>query len=560
MAKKVGSDIEIARAANMKPIEEVAAKLGIPDKHLFRYGPTKAKLSFDFIKDLQSRPDGKLILVTAITPTPAGEGKTTTTVGLGDGLNRIGKKAIICLREPSLGPCFGSKGGAAGGGYAQVVPMEDINLHFTGDFHAIGVANNLLAALIDNHIYWGNELGIDARRITWRRVMDVNDRSLRSIVSSLGGVANGFPREDGFDITVASEVMAIFCLATDFNDLTRRLGNIIVGYTRDRKPVYARDLKAEGPMSVLLKDALMPNLVQTLENNPAFIHGGPFANIAHGCNSVIATTTALKLADYVVTEAGFGADLGAEKFFDIKCRKAGLTPNAAVIVATIRALKMHGGVTKDELGKENVEALKKGMSNLARHIENVRNFGVPAVVAINRFSADTDAELDAVRQLCNELGTEAIECTHWADGSAGTEKLARKVVELADKGGSSFRLLYPDDMPLWDKVRTIAQQLYGAQGITADKKVRDQFAELQKTGFGHLPICMAKTQYSFSTDPNLKGAPSNHVVPIREITLSAGAEFLVVICGEIMRMPGLPRVPAANSIRINEQGQIEGLF
>jgi formate--tetrahydrofolate ligase len=560
MAKKVGSDIEIARAARMQPIEQVAAKIGVPEKDLYRYGPNKAKVSFDFINGLQSRPDGKLILVTAITPTPAGEGKTTTTVGLGDGLNRIGKKAIICLREPSLGPCFGVKGGAAGGGYAQVVPMEDINLHFTGDFHAIGTANNLLAALIDNHIYWGNELNIDERRVTWRRVLDMNDRALRGIVSSLGGVSNGFPREDGFDITVASEVMAIFCLATDLNDLTRRLGNIIVGYTRERKPVYARELKAEGPMTVLLKDALMPNLVQTLENNPAFIHGGPFANIAHGCNSAIATRTALKLADYVVTEAGFGADLGAEKFFDIKCRKTGLKPSAAVIVATIRALKMHGGVAKEDLGKENVEALKKGITNLTRHVENVRTFGVPAVVAINRFVADTDAEIAAVRQACAELFTEAVECTHWADGSAGTAKLAEVVVKLAEANKGTFRFLYPDDMTLWDKVRAIAQTLYGAQGIIADKKVRDQFTEMQKSGFGHYPICMAKTQYSFSTDPNLKGAPSNHVVPIREIKLSAGAEFLVVICGEIMTMPGLPKVPAANSIFVNKDGQVEGLF
>jgi formate--tetrahydrofolate ligase len=561
LAKKVGSDIEIARAARMQPIEEVAARVGIPTDQLYRYGPSKAKVSFDFINGLQSRPDGKLILVTAITPTPAGEGKTTTTVGLGDGLNRIGKKAIICLREPSLGPCFGVKGGAAGGGYAQVVPMEDINLHFTGDFHAIGAAHNLLAALLDNHVYWGNELGIDIRRVNWRRVMDMNDRALRSIVSSLGGIANGFPREDGFDITVASEVMAIFCLSTDLADLTKRLGNIIVAYTRDRQPVRARDLKADGPMTVLLKDALMPNLVQTLENNPAFIHGGPFANIAHGCNSVIATRTALKLADYVVTEAGFGADLGAEKFFDIKCRKAGLKPAAATIVATIRALKMHGGVAKEDLGRENVEALKKGIANLARHVENVRSFGVPAVVAINRFSADTDAELAALKQACAEIGTEAIECTHWADGGAGTEALAHAIVRLAEKPvGGGFHTLYPDDMPLWDKVRTIAQNLYGAQGIIADKKVRDQFAELQKGGFGHYPICIAKTQYSFSTDPNLKGAPSNHVVPIREIKLSAGAEFLVVICGEIMTMPGLPRVPAANSIFVNAAGQVEGLF
>jgi formate--tetrahydrofolate ligase len=556
----VKSDIEIAREARMKPIGEVGKKIGVPDSALLNYGPYKAKISADFINSVQKNKDGKLILVTAISPTPAGEGKTTTTVGLGDGLNRIGKKAVICLREPSLGPCFGVKGGAAGGGYAQVVPMEDINLHFTGDFHAIGTANNLLAALIDNHYYWGNELGIDERRITWRRVMDMNDRALRSIVSSLGGVSNGFPREDGFDITVASEVMAIFCLSNDLEDLTRRLGNIVVAYTRDRKPVYARELKADGPMTVLLKDALMPNLVQTLENNPAFIHGGPFANIAHGCNSVIATKLGLKLGDYVVTEAGFGADLGAEKFFDIKCRKAGLFPAATVIVATIRALKMHGGVVKEDLGKENIEALKKGIANLSRHVENVKSFGVPPVVAINRFSADTDNELNAVRQACAELGVEAIECTHWADGGAGTEKLAHAVVKLAESGASKYHPLYPDDLPLWEKVRTIAQRLYGAQGIIADKKIRDQFAELQKAGFGHYPICMAKTQYSFSTDPNLKGAPSNHVVPIREIKLSAGAEFLVVICGEIMTMPGLPKVPAANNIFVNKEGQVEGLF
>jgi formate--tetrahydrofolate ligase len=560
MVKKVGSDIEIARAAKMKPIGDVAKKIGIPDEHLYRYGPTKAKLSLGFIESLKSRPNGKLILVTAITPTPAGEGKTTTTVGLGDGLNRIGKKTIICLREPSLGPCFGVKGGAAGGGYAQVVPMEDINLHFTGDFHAITSAHNLLAALIDNHIYWGNDLGFDTRRVSWRRVMDMNDRALRQINSSLGGVANGFPREDGFDITVASEVMAIFCLATDLGDLTKRLGNIIVGHTRDRKAIHARDLKAEGPMTVLLKDALLPNLVQTLENNPAFIHGGPFANIAHGCNSAIATQTGLKLADYVVTEAGFGADLGAEKFFDIKCRKTGLKPSAAVIVATIRALKMHGGVAKEDLSKENIEALKKGIANLARHVENVKSFGVPPVVAVNRFVADTDGEFHAVQQACAELGVEAIECTHWADGGAGTEKLAHAVVALAEKGTADFHTLYPDEMPLWDKVRTIAQSLYGAQGIIADKKIRDQFAELQKAGYGHYPVCMAKTQYSFSTDPSLKGAPSNHVVPIRELKLSAGAEFLVVICGEIMTMPGLPKVPAANSIFLNQKGEVEGLF
>jgi formate--tetrahydrofolate ligase len=559
MSKKVGSDIEIAREAKMKPIREVAGKLGIKEEHLLPFGHTKAKISMDYIKSLKGQKDGKLILVTAINPTPAGEGKTTTTVGLGDGLNKIGKKAIICLREPSLGPCFGVKGGAAGGGYAQVVPMEDINLHFTGDFHAIGSAHNLLSALIDNHIYWGNELGFDTRRVSWRRVMDMNDRALRQITNSLGGVSNGFPREDGFDITVASEVMAIFCLSTDLADLTKRLGNIIVGYTRDKKPIYARDLKADGAMTVLLKDAIAPNLVQTLENNPAFIHGGPFANIAHGCNSVIATTTALKLADYVVTEAGFGADLGAEKFFDIKCRKAGLKPAAAVIVATVRALKMHGGVAKEDLGKENVAAVKKGGENLARHIENVKKFGVPAVVAINRFVADTDAELDAVRQLCSELGSEAIECNHWALGSAGTEKLAHAVVKLAD-GASNFKPLYPDDMSLWDKTRTIAQTLYGAQGIIADKAVRDRFAEFEKMGFGHYPVCMAKTQYSFSTDPNLKGAPSNHVVPIREIRLSAGAEFIVVVCGEIMTMPGLPRVPSANHIRLNDKLEVEGLF
>jgi formate--tetrahydrofolate ligase len=559
MSKKVGSDIEIARQAKMKPIREVASKLGIPEEHLIPYGHTKAKVGMDFIKSLASKPDGKLILVTAINPTPAGEGKTTTTVGLGDGLNRIGKKTMICLREPSLGPCFGVKGGAAGGGYAQVVPMEDINLHFTGDFHAIGTAHNLLSALIDNHIYWGNELGFDSRRIQWRRVMDMNDRALRSIVGSLGGTANGFPREDGFDITVASEVMAIFCLATDINDLTKRLGNIIVGYTREKKPIYARDLKADGPMTVLLKDAIAPNLVQTLENNPAFIHGGPFANIAHGCNTAIATKAALKLADYVVTEAGFGADLGAEKFFDIKCRKAGLKPNAVVIVGTIRALKMHGGVAKEDLGKENVEALKKGAANLARHIENVKKFGVTPIVALNRFVADTDAELAAIRQLCAELGTEAFECNHWAEGGAGTEKLAHAVVALCEKP-NNFAPLYPDEMPLWDKVRTIAQNLYGAQGIIADKVVRDRFAEFEKMGFGKYPVCMAKTQYSFSTDPNLKGAPSNHVVPIREIRLSAGAEFIVVICGEIMTMPGLPRVPSANHIKLNERGEVEGLF
>jgi formate--tetrahydrofolate ligase len=557
------SDIDIARAATMLPIREIAAKLGVPDEAVEPYGKHIAKISLDFVKQVADRPDGRLILVTAITPTPAGEGKTTTTVGLSDGLNRIGKKAISCTREPSLGPCFGMKGGAAGGGYAQVVPMENINLHFTGDFHAIGTAHNLLAALIDNHIYWGNELGLDQRRIFWRRVVDMNDRALRSIVNSLGGVANGFPREDGFDITVASEVMAVFCLANDLADLERRLGRMLVGQTRDRQLVSAEELKAPGPMAVLLKDAMMPNLVQTLENNPAFIHGGPFGNIAHGCNSVMATKLALKLCDYVVTEAGFGADLGGEKFFDIKCRKAGLTPELAVIVATIRALKMHGGVGRDDLGKQNLAAVRTGLANLGRHITNVRKFGVPAVVAINEFATDTAAEHELVRDYCrDEFGIEAIVCSHWADGSAGTEALAEHVVAMLDQPrvGEGFHVLYPDEMPLWDKVRTIATEIYGAADITADKRVRDQFREFQDGGFGHFPICVAKTQYSFSTDPNLKGAPSGHVVPIREIRLSGGAEFLVVICGEIMTMPGLPRVPAAHSIRLDENGLIQGLF
>ncbi len=553
------TDIEIARDSKMEPITDIGAKLGIAEEHLHLFGPTKAKVSFDFIDSLEDKPDGKLILVTAITPTPAGEGKTTTTVGLGDSLNRIGKKATICIREPSLWPCFGMKGGAAGGGFAQVVPMEDINLHFTGDFHAIGVAHNLLSALIDNHIYWGNQLGFDERRVAWRRVVDMNDRALRSIVSSLGGVANGFPRESGFDITVASEVMAIFCLSMSLADLEERIGRIVVGYTRDREPIHAKDLKAEGPMTVLLKEALQPNLVQTLENNPAFIHGGPFANIAHGCNSVIATKTALKLADYVVTEAGFGADLGAEKFFDIKCRLAGLNPSAAVIVATVRALKMHGGVGKDDLGTENVDAVKEGCDNLARHIRNVKSFGVPTVVAVNRFTADTDAEVAAIREAVADLGSEIIECTHWADGGAGTEALAHHVVDLADKNTHQFAPLYDDDMALWDKVKTIATKLYGADDIIADKKVRNQFADLQED-YGTLPVCMAKTQYSFSTDPNLKGAPSGHVVPIREVRLSAGAGFIVVVCGEIMTMPGLPRVPAANAIHLNKAGMVEGLF
>jgi formate--tetrahydrofolate ligase len=552
-------DIDIARRYTLKPISEVATRLGIPAEHLLHYGPYKAKLALDYVKSLPERPSAQLILVTAITPTPAGEGKTTTTVGLGDALNRIGKRAVICLREPSLGPCFGIKGGATGGGHAQVVPMEDINLHFTGDFHAVTTANNLLAALIDNHVYWGNELDIDVRRISWRRVMDMNDRALRSVVSSLGGAGNGFPREDGFDISVASEVMAIFCLARDLEDLTTRLGNIIVAQNRARQPVRARSLAADGPMSVLLKDAFMPNLVQTLEGNPAFVHGGPFANIAHGCNSVMATTTALKLGDYVVTEAGFGADLGAEKFFDIKCRKAGLSPAAAVVVATVRALKMHGGVARENLGREDVAALAKGITNLARHVENVGKFGIPVVVAINRFASDTAAEHDLVRQKCAELGVEAFVCSHWADGGKGAEPLARAVVEIADSGRARFRPLYADDLPLWDKVRTIAQSLYGAQGIIADQKVRDQIRDYQAAGFGHYPVCIAKTQYSFSTDPALKGAPSNHVVPIREVRLAGGAEFMVAICGEIMTMPGLPRVPAANHMRLNAGHQIEGL-
>ncbi len=555
------SDIEIAREATMRPIIELADdRLGIEARHLEPYGHYKAKVSLDYINGLKDRKDGKLILVTAVTPTPAGEGKTTTTVGLGDGLNRIGKKTMICLREPSLGPCFGVKGGAAGGGYAQVVPMEDINLHFTGDFHAISAANNLLAAMIDNHIYWGNGTGLDPRRITWRRVVDMNDRALREITAGLGGVANGYPRIDHFDITVASEIMAILCLAQDLDDLTERLGNIIIGFTRERKPVRAKDIDAHGAMSALLRDALQPNLVQTLENNPAFVHGGPFANIAHGCNSVLATKTALKLADYVVTEAGFGADLGAEKFFDIKCRKAGLQPDCAVLVATIRALKMHGGVDKSQLGKEDLEALEKGFANLARHVENLRKFGVPVVVAINRFSADTDAEVNLVRQGAAELGVEAVMADHWAQGGAGTEELAETVVRTIAEKPSQFSPLYNDEEPLWHKIRIIAQQIYGAQGIIADKKIRDQIASFQDVGLGHYPICMAKTQYSFSTDPNLKGAPSNHVVPIREVRLAGGAQFLVVVCGDIMTMPGLPRVPAANNIYVGENGQIEGLF
>ena len=556
----VKSDIEVAREAKMKPIGEVAAKVGIPAEALVPYGTTKAKISFDFINSLKGKPDGKLILVTAINPTPAGEGKTTTTVGLGDGLNRIGKRAMSCLREPSLGPCFGVKGGAAGGGYAQVVPMEDINLHFTGDFHAITSAHNLLAALLDNHIYWGNKLGIDARRIAWRRVMDMNDRALRSIVNSLGGTANGFPREDGFDITVASEIMAIFCLATDLKDLEKRIGNIVVAYTRDKKPVFARDLKGDGAMTVLLKDALSPNLVQTLENNPVFIHGGPFANIAHGCNSVLATTTALKLCDYVVTEAGFGADLGAEKFFDIKCRKAGLKPAATVIVATVRALKMHGGVAKDDLKHENVAAVAKGCDNHKRHIENIAKFGVPAVVAINRFITDTEAEIQAVMAAAESVGTKAFLCTHWADGGKGTEALAHHVVAVAESGKADFKPLYPDDMSLRDKVKTIATEIYRAADIACDSSVETQFKDLQAAGYGHLPVCMAKTQYSFSTDASKRGAPTGHIVPVRELRLSAGAEFVVVITGDVMTMPGLPKVPSSEVIHLNDKGQIEGLF
>ena len=556
----VRSDIEIARDAKKKPIQEIGTRLGIATEHLLPFGHDKAKISADFIKSLSSRKDGKLILVTAINPTPAGEGKTTTTVGLGDGLNAIGKKAAICLREPSLGPCFGMKGGAAGGGYAQVVPMEDINLHFTGDFHAITSAHNLLSAMIDNHIYWGNAQNIDTRRVVWRRVMDMNDRALREIVCSLGGVANGFPREAGFDITVASEVMAILCLASDLADLEKRLGDIIVAYRRDKSPIYARDLKADGAMAVLLKDAMQPNLVQTLENNPAFVHGGPFANIAHGCNSVIATRTALRLADYAVTEAGFGADLGAEKFFDIKCRKAGLKPSAAVIVATVRAMKMNGGVKKEDLGKENVEAVKKGCANLGRHIENVKQFGVPAVVAINHFTTDTEAEIQAMKDFVASLGSEAILCKHWALGSAGIEELAHKIVEIAESDSAQFSPLYPDEMKLFNKINTIVQRIYRGSEAIAEKSVRDQLKAWEDAGYGNLPVCMAKTQYSFSTDPNLRGAPTGHTVPVREVRLSAGAGFVVVICGEVMTMPGLPKAPSSEKIFLNELGQIEGLF
>jgi formate--tetrahydrofolate ligase len=555
------SDIEIAQQAKIQRIVKVAEKLGIPEEHLDPYGHYKAKISLEYVDSLGKKKDGKLILVTAITPTPAGEGKTTTTVGLGDALNRIGKKAIICLREPSLGPVFGMKGGAAGGGYAQVVPMEDINLHFTGDFNAIGLANNLLAAAIDNHISHGNELGIDVRRIQWRRVMDMNDRALRDIVVSLGGTANGYPREDGFDIVVASEVMAIFCLSTSLKDLKERLGNIVVAYTRDQKPVRARDLKVHGAMTVLLKEALKPNLVQTLENNPAFIHGGPFANIAHGCNSVIATKTALKLADYCVTEAGFGADLGAEKFIDIKCRKAGLRPDAVVIVATIRALKHHGGVDRADYNKENLAALEKGIANLQRHVNNVRNhFGLPCVVSINRFNFDTPVEIELLKRKMAHQEAPVVLATHWADGGKGAEEVARAVVEMIEKVPSDFKFVYEDELPLWDKMKTIATKIYCAADITADSKVRAQIKKLQEDGYGRYPICVAKTQYSFSADPLLRGAPSGYSVNIREVRLAAGAEFIVMICGDIMTMPGLPKVPSAEKIDLDDDGKVVGLF
>ena len=558
---KIKSDIEIAREAKMKPVQEVLNGLNVPDKPEV-YSPIGryiAKIKTEYLDTLKNKKDGKLILVTAITPTPAGEGKTTTSVGLNDGLNKIGKKSIVCLREPSLGPSFGMKGGAAGGGYAQVVPMEQINLHFTGDFHAITSAHNLLSALIDNHIYWGNKLNIDVRRIVWKRVMDMNDRSLRSIVVDLGGVANGYPRQDGFDITVASEIMAIFCLSNDLKDLENRIGNITVAYTRDKKPIYAKDLNAQGPMTVLLKDAIRPNVTQTLENNPAIIHGGPFANIAHGCNSVIATKTGLKLADYVVTEAGFGADLGAEKFLDIKCRKSNLKPDCVVIVATIRALKMHGGVTKDDLKNENVKALNKGLVNLERHINNIRKFGLPVVVAVNHFITDTDKEVNALMDFCKTLGVKSSICKHWSDGGEGTKDLANIVVDICNNK-NTFKFLYEDKLPLFKKIETIAQEIYHASEVVADTKIRDQLKDFESKGYGNLPICIAKTQYSFSTDPSLKGAPSGHVVPIREIRLSSGAEFIVVVCGAIMTMPGLPRVPAADSIKLNKKGEIEGLF
>lgn len=554
------TDIEIAREADKLPIQDIGAKLGIPAADLFPFGHDKAKVSASFIKSLTDKPDGKLILVTAINPTPAGEGKTTTTVGLADGLNAIGKQAAICIREPSLGPCFGMKGGAAGGGYAQVIPMEDINLHFTGDFHAITSAHNLLSAMIDNHIYWGNDLDIDQRRVVWRRVVDMNDRALRDIVMSLGGVTNGFPRQSGFDITVASEVMAILCLADGLDDLQQRLGDIIVAYRRDRTPVYCRDLKADGAMTVLLQQAMQPNLVQTLENNPAFVHGGPFANIAHGCNSVIATKTALKLADYVVTEAGFGADLGAEKFMNIKCRKAGIAPSVVVCVATVRAMKMNGGIAKADLGVENVSAVEAGCPNLGRHIENLKGFGVPVVVAINHFVTDTQAETQAIKDFVTGHGAEAIVTQHWEFGSEGSKELAIRVAQIADADVASFAPIYPDDMPLFEKIETIAKRIYRANDVLADQKIRDQLHQWEDQGYGHLPICMAKTQYSFSTDPMLRGAPIEHSVPVREVCLSAGAGFIVVICGEIMTMPGLPRVPSAQRIMLNDDGQIDGLF
>ncbi|MDC0393939.1 formate--tetrahydrofolate ligase [Candidatus Pelagibacter sp.] len=559
---EVKSDIQIAREAKMQPIKEILEKVNVPDES-FAFSPMGrhiAKINLEYIDTLKDKPDGKLILVTAITPTPAGEGKTTTSVGLNDGLNKIGKKSIVCLREPSLGPSFGMKGGAAGGGYAQVVPMEQINLHFTGDFHAITSAHNLLSALIDNHIYWGNNLDIDVRRIVWKRVMDMNDRSLRSININLGGVANGFPREDGFDITVASEIMAIFCLANNLKDLENRIGNITIAYTRDKKPIYAKDLNAQGPMTVLLKDAIRPNVTQTLENNPAIIHGGPFANIAHGCNSVIATKTGLKLADYVVTEAGFGADLGAEKFLDIKCRKSNLKPSCVVIVATIRALKMHGGLNKEELKKENVDALSKGLVNLKRHIENIRKYGLPVAVAVNHFITDTENETKTLIEACKDMGVKATLCTHWSDGGEGTKELASHVVELIEKEKSDFKFLYENETPLFKKVETVAKEIYRASEVVADTKIREQLKSFEDQGYGKLPICIAKTQYSFSTDPNLKGAPTGHVLQIREVRLSSGAEFIVIICGAIMTMPGLPRVPAADSIKLNDKGDIEGLF
>ncbi len=556
------SDIEIARKAKMQPIDEILNKINVPDtpEAFSPMGRHIAKINLEYINTLKDRKDGKLILVTAITPTPAGEGKTTTSVGLSDGLNKIGKKSIVCLREPSLGPSFGMKGGAAGGGYAQVVPMEQINLHFTGDFHAITSAHNLLSALIDNHIYWGNKLNIDVRRVVWKRVMDMNDRSLRSIVVDLGGVANGYPRQDGFDITVASEIMAIFCLAKDLNDLEERIGNITIAYTRDKKAIYAKDLNAQGPMTVLLKDAIRPNITQTLENNPAIIHGGPFANIAHGCNSVIATKASLKLGDYVVTEAGFGADLGAEKFLDIKCRKSGLKPDCVVLVATIRALKMHGDVAKEDLKDENVSALKKGLVNLERHIINVRKFGLPVTVAINHFITDSQSEVDAVLDFCKTQGVKASMCTHWSDGGEGAKELAQNVVEICEENKNTFKFLYEDNLPLFKKIERIGLEIYHASEVVADTKVRNQLKEFESKGFGNLPVCIAKTQYSFSTDPSLKGAPTGHVLPIREVRLSSGAEFIVVICGDIMTMPGLPSVPAANSIKLNAKGEIEGLF